>query len=67
MDLRTFHPGGAALGRRPSRHGAAVIPVTSPARPGDVAVRLTGSSMRVMEASLAIVALATAILLGLGR
>ena len=67
MDLRTFQPGGVALGRRPGRPVAAAIPVTPPAAPSDVVVRLTGSSMRVMEASLAIVALATAILLGLGR
>ena len=67
MDLPTFHPGGAGLGRRPGRPAASAIPVTSPAPPSDVAVRLKGSSMRVMEASLAIVALATAVLLGLGR
>lgn len=67
MDLRTFHPGGAALGRRHSRPGAAVIPATSPTSSNGVAVRLTGSSMRVMEAGLASVAIATAILLGLGR
>ena len=67
MDLRAFHSGGAALGRRPTRPGAAVIPATAPARPTDVVVRLTGSSMRVMEASLAVLAITTAVLLGLGR
>ncbi|HUG30248.1 MAG TPA: hypothetical protein VMQ65_07050 [Candidatus Limnocylindria bacterium] len=67
MDQRTFHPGGAALGRRRIRPGAAVMRATSPARSTNAAVRLTGSSMRVMEASLAVVAIATAILIGLGR
>lgn len=67
MDPQTFHPGGAALGRRRTRPGAAAIPATSPSQPTDVSVLLTGSSMRVMEASLAVVALATVILLGLSR
>lgn len=67
MDLRTFHPGGAKLGRPRTLPGAAAIPATSPVRSSDVAVRLTGSSMRVMEASLAVIAIATAFLLGLGR
>ena len=65
MDLRTFHPGGAALGRRRIRPGAAAIPASPPPSTDD-AVRLAGS-MRVMEASLAVVAIVTAILLGLGR
>lgn len=67
MDLRTFHPGGVALGRRRTRPGAVAIPTATPARSTDVAALLTGSSMRVMEASLAVVAIGTAILLGVGR
>ena len=67
MDLRTFHPGGAVLGRPRTRHEVTAIPATQRAAHTEVAVALTGSSMRVMEASLAIVALVTAMLLGLGR
>lgn len=64
VDLRTFHPGGVALGRRRVRHEAVALP--SAGRP-DVAALLTGSSMRILEAGLALVAIATAILLGIGR
>ena len=67
MDLRTFHPGGAVLGRPRSRPGDAAVATTAQTVPGDMAVALTGSSMRVMEAGLAIIALVTALLLGLGR
>lgn len=65
MDLRTFHTGGVAFGRRHARVTQAQAPAT-PGRP-DIAPVLTGSSMRVMEASLAIVAIGTALLLNLGR
>lgn len=65
MDLRTFHPGGVALGRRRARHEAVALPSTG--RPADVAALLTGSSMRFLEAGLAFAAIATAILLGIGR
>lgn len=67
VDLRTFPPGGAALGRRPSGPGAAVIPASPPVRSNGVGVPMTAQSMRVMEASLAAVAILTAVLLGLGR
>ncbi len=67
VDLRTTHTGGFALDRRRARpipahaHGAVATSST------DVVALLKGSSMRMMEAGLAIVALATALLIGLGR
>lgn len=69
MDLQTFHPGGIAFGRRRARPvQARVQAAAAPApRHPDVTALLTGSSMRVMEAGLAIVAIATALLLNLGR
>ena len=71
MDLRTFHPGGLAYGRRRARAVQAGIQATTAPRQTDVATDvaavLTGSSMRVMEAGLAIVAIGTAVLLGLAR
>ena len=68
MDLRTFHHGGLAYGRRRARAVQARIQATTAPRQTDVAsVLLSGSSMRVMEAGLAIVAIGTAVLLGLAR
>ena len=69
MDVPILHPGDIPVGGRPARavqartHAAAA----PPQRQARVAVLLTGSSMRVMEAGLAIVAIGTAVLLGLGR
>lgn len=68
VDLRTFHPGDIAFGRRRARSVPAGVQVAAaPAPRHDVAALLSGSSMRVMEASLAIVAIGTALLLGMGR
>lgn len=50
-------------GRLPRRATAvAAQPTTAP-----LAVRLSGMSMRVLETGLALVAIATALLIGLGR
>jgi hypothetical protein len=67
VDLRTFHSGGLAYGRRRARAVQAQVQATAAPRQSDVAALLTGSSMRVMEAGLAIVAIGTAVLLGLAR
>ena len=67
MDLRTFHHGGLAYGRRRTRAVQARIQATTAPRQTDVAAVLTGSSMRVMETGLAIVAIGTAVLLGMAR
>jgi len=49
------------LGQRPSDRG------TSADQAGTRNVRLPGASMRVLEAGLALTAIATAILIGVGR
>lgn len=67
MDLRTLHSGGFARGRRRARPAGVGARTATDGRSADVAAVLTGSSMRVMEASLAVIAIATAFLLGLGR
>jgi hypothetical protein len=51
------------LGQRPNDPGANVDRVTS----GNKGVRLPGASMRVLEAGLALTAIATALLIGVGR
>ncbi len=67
MDVRTIHPGSLALGRRRAPVVQAPIHATAAAKATDVGALVKGSSMRLMEAGLAIVALGTALLIGLGR
>ena len=58
----------AIVGRlRVARGAASTAAAARPRRPAPIAVLLCGSSMRVMETGLALVAIATAVLLGLGR
>ena len=58
----------AIVGRlRGARGAVAAAAAARPHRPAPIAVLLSGSSMRVMETGLALVAIATAVLLGLGR
>jgi hypothetical protein len=51
------------LGQRPSDAGATVDQPAAPSQD----VRLPGASMRLLEAGLALTAIATAILIGVGR
>ena len=69
MDLPILHPGHVPVGRRRVRAVQARIHAAAapPPQQTPVAVLVTGSSMRFMEAGLAIVAIGTAVLLGLGR
>ena len=64
MSLHTIVSDGLA-GRMPS-HRAVAAAVVRP-RGADMAVRLSGASMRVLETGLALTAIATALLIGLGR
>jgi hypothetical protein len=59
----TFHSGGTLARLRAPRAST----VVRPRRQGPIAVLVTGSSMRLMETGLAVTAIATAILIGLGR
>jgi hypothetical protein len=63
VSLHTIVSDGLA-GRLHPRRATAVAaqPTTAP-----LAVRLSGMSMRVLETGLALVAIATALLIGLGR
>ena len=63
MSLYTVVSRGVSgrLGQRPSDRGANLDQV------GTRNVRLPGASMRVLEAGLALTAIATAILIGVGR
>ena len=63
MSLSTIVSDGLA-GRLPQRRAASAV-----ARPPQVplAVVLTGMSMRLLETSLAVTAIAVALLIGLGR
>jgi hypothetical protein len=57
------------LATRPNlvaRYHARLQPTTEPAQ-DTMAIRLTGASMRLLEVSLAVVAIATALLAGVGR
>ena len=64
MSLHTIVSDGLA-GRLPTRRIAAAA-VARPAR-SPMAVRLSGASMRVLETGLALTAIATALLIGIGR
>lgn len=63
MEPDTFHSGAILERRRPPR----ATTRARPRRQGHIAVPLSGSSMRIMETGLAVTAIATAILIGLGR
>lgn len=63
MEPHTFH-GDGVLARLRAGHSTTVA---RPRRQGRLAVLLTGSSMRLMETGLAVTAIATAFLIGLGR
>lgn len=62
MSLHTIVSDGLA-GRRLQRQGTAF----AESRQGPLAVLLTGMSMRFLETSLAAMAIAVALLMGLGR
>jgi hypothetical protein len=64
VSLHTIVSDGLA-GRLPARRvsAAAVVRPT----PSNMAARLSGASMRVLETGLALTAIATALLIGLGR
>ncbi len=64
MSLHTIVTSGFT-GRSHARHDAART-VVQP-RASDVTAPLSGYSMRVLETGLAVVAIATALLIGLGR
>ena len=64
MSLHTIVTDGLA-GRLHSREAAAAA-VARP-RPTHMAVLLSGASMRILETGLALTAIATALLIGLGR
>ena len=64
MSLHTIVSSGV-VGRLHSRRGA-VAAVIQP-RASSMTALLSGSSMRVLETGIAIVAIATALLIGLGR
>ena len=65
MSLYTVVSRGVSgrLGQRPIGRGAQIDQANS----RNQGVRLPGASMRVLEASLALTAIATAILIGVGR
>lgn len=64
MSLHTLVSDGLAGRLQPRRLTAAAV-----SRPDatDVAARLSGASMRILETGLALAAIATALLIGLGR
>lgn len=64
MSLHTIVSGGV-VGRLHPRRGA-VSAVIQP-RTSDMTTLLSGASMRVLETGLAVIAIATALLIGLGR
>lgn len=64
MSLHTIVGSGVA-GRLHARRGA-VSAVIEP-RASNMTVLLSGASMRVLETGLAVIAIATALLIGLGR
>ena len=64
MSLHTIVSSGV-VGRLHSRRGAATAVIQPHASP--ITALLSGSSMRVLETGIAIVAIATALLIGLGR
>ena len=64
MSLHTLVNDGLAA-RLQARRAAATV-VAGP-RPTEMAVRLSGYSMRVLETGLALTAIITALLIGLGR
>ena len=63
MESHTFHGDGVLPRLRAVRSTS----VARPRRQGRLAVLLTGSSKRLMETGLAVTAIATAFLIGLGR
>lgn len=64
MSLHTIVSSGV-VGRLHPRRGA--IDETIRPRTADMTVLLSGASMRVLETGLAVIAIATALLIGLGR
>jgi hypothetical protein len=64
VSLHTIVSGGVA-GRLHSRRDVTTA-VIQP-RPSDMTTLLSGASMRVLETGLAVIAIATALLIGLGR
>ena len=65
MSLQTIVVGGLGSRRVHLRRAAAVATIEQ--RPRAIAVAMAGGSMRVLETGLALTALATAFLIGLGR
>jgi len=64
VSLHTLVSDGLA-GRLPTRRSSA--PVLVQPEPSTIAARLSGASMRILETGLAVTAIVTALLIGLGR
>jgi len=66
VSLQTIVSGGVIGRSRPRRSAVTPTAISQP-HSSEIMTLLSGASMRVLETGIAVVALATAVLIGLGR